>query len=143
MGRPAKAAFSHTLAQRRKQLREVSQPTELENQMNCFRCEAEFSSFPPRGYCDECVKKFRDERNPIHRRQRPAPGVFADGKFAESFKCPQTISDETGDTCICRCGLCGSDDIESGYGLGSGYGMGSYNWCHGCNSFLDFSEDCE
>lgn len=39
------------------------------------------------------------------------------------------------------CGLCGSSEIESGYGIGSGYGMGSYNFCNECDTFLDFSED--
>lgn len=105
----------------------------------CRRCERSFDAATARGYCDECVSKFREERTAIHRRQRPAPGVFADGKFAPDWQCPQSFSD--GDRQVC--GLCGSDELEQGYGLGSGYGMGSYTFCLGCNTFLDFHEDSE
>lgn len=39
------------------------------------------------------------------------------------------------------CALCGSDDIQPGYGLGGGGGIGGYNWCNGCERILDKSED--
>lgn len=41
------------------------------------------------------------------------------------------------------CGLCGSSDLETGYGLAGGGGCGTYNFCHGCNRVLDKSEDKE
>lgn len=40
-----------------------------------------------------------------------------------------------------HCGLCGSIEIEPGYGLAGGGGVGAYNFCHGCNRVLDKSED--
>lgn len=39
------------------------------------------------------------------------------------------------------CGLCGSDDLQPGYGLGGGGGIGAYNWCESCQRILDKSED--
>lgn len=39
------------------------------------------------------------------------------------------------------CGLCGSAEIEPGYGLAGGGGCGSYNFCRGCYRVLDKSED--
>lgn len=39
------------------------------------------------------------------------------------------------------CGLCGSDELEAGYGLGGGGGVGGYNWCRGCQRILDKTED--
>lgn len=39
------------------------------------------------------------------------------------------------------CGLCGSDDLASGYGLAGGGGIGSYNFCRGCQRVLDKSGD--
>lgn len=41
------------------------------------------------------------------------------------------------------CGLCGSAELEMGYGLAGGGGCGVYNFCHGCNRVLDKSEDGE
>lgn len=106
----------------------------------CMRCkknfEVEIGASP--GYCDACIEWFGKQREKIHQRQNPAPDVHCVGKFASGS--PRTFIDEEDRT---RCGLCGSDDIEPGYGLGSGYGMGSYNFCMYCNSFLDFREDAE
>lgn len=39
------------------------------------------------------------------------------------------------------CGLCGSADLHSGYGLAGGGGIGGYNFCDGCHRVLDKSED--
>lgn len=39
------------------------------------------------------------------------------------------------------CGLCGSDSLHAGYGLGGGGGIGAYNWCNGCQRILDKKED--
>lgn len=107
--------------------------------LSCVRCGQGFESSNARGYCDECKVAFTEIRQGIHRKQRPAPGVCADGKFAATKDCPETVIDPVLDKSIC--GLCGSDEIEPGYGLGSGYGIGTYNFCTGCNSFLDFRED--
>ncbi len=105
----------------------------------CIRCNSEFDAANPRGYCDACVAHFAEVRSGIHRRQRPAPGVICDGKFSED--CPQTVTDPITQKLLC--GLCGSDEVEMGYGLGSGYGMGSYQFQQNCNSFLDFHEETE
>lgn len=35
------------------------------------------------------------------------------------------------------CGLCGSADLEAGYGLGGGGGIGAYNYCQSCERILD------
>ena len=39
------------------------------------------------------------------------------------------------------CGLCGSADLQPGYGLGGGGGIGAYNWCQNCERILDKTED--
>lgn len=39
------------------------------------------------------------------------------------------------------CGLCGSKDIEPGYGLAGGGGCGMYNFCKSCFRVLDKTED--
>lgn len=39
------------------------------------------------------------------------------------------------------CGLCGSANLTSGYGLAGGGGIGFYNFCNGCHRVLDKSED--
>lgn len=109
-------------------------------ELNCIRCAAAFDAPRKIGYCPDCIQHFADVRDGVHARQRPAPGVICDGKFADEKECPQTIESETGRQ---ACGLCGSEEVEAGYGLGSGHGMGCYNFCTDCNSFLDFSEDRE
>jgi hypothetical protein len=109
-------------------------------ELNCIRCKQAFDSGVARGYCDACVEHFKNLRKGIRAKQNPRPDVFADGQFAQPKECPESVLDPARDD-LTVCGLCGSEELESGYGLGSGYGMGSYNWCHGCHSFLDFSED--
>lgn len=39
------------------------------------------------------------------------------------------------------CGLCGSQDIEPGYGLAGGGGIGTYNFCTSCQRILDKTEE--
>lgn len=106
--------------------------------LTCERCSSEFDADRFRGYCPGCVQLFSDEREAVHARQRPSPNVFADGKFTDKA-CPQTVFDPVAEHQVC--GLCGSEDIEHGYGIGSGYGCGVYMFCNDCNNFLDFSED--
>lgn len=106
----------------------------------CNRCKATFDSALARGYCDSCVEHFRDVRKGVNRKQNPAPGICADGKFTDEA-CPSSFEDGVSGRQVC--GLCGSDELEPGYGLGTGYGMGSYTFCCGCNTFLDFREDVE
>lgn len=107
--------------------------------LTCIDCAADFEADTMRGYCSECIARFAKQREYVHARQRPARNVFADGKFAT--ECPQTVMDPVAGKQVC--GLCGSDELQQGYGLGSGYGMGGYTFCEGCDSFLDFSEDTE
>ena len=108
----------------------------------CKKCNAEFDADSWRAYCDDCIKIFKEIRQGVMDRQHPWPGTYLDGKFADPKECPQSFADPGTDKQVC--GLCGSDKLDSGYGLGSGYGIGVYTFCNGCNNFLDFSEDrCE
>ena len=111
--------------------------------LQCLRCGEEFDSPITLGYCPGCLEEFKSNRERIgqRQRQRPAPGVFMDGKFSDERMCPRTICDPISGWVVC--GLCGSSDIEPGYGLGSGFGMGSYEFCCDCHAFLDFCEDRE
>lgn len=54
---------------------------------------------------------------------------------------PITVWDEKAE--MTACNLCGSHDIESGYGMAGGGGPGLYNFCNGCNRVLDKSPDPE
>lgn len=103
----------------------------------CQRCRRDFESERPLGYCAACVLAYREQKRRINRAQNPAPGLCLDGRFVEPRECPRSF-DHAGRQ---LCGLCGGDELEPGYGLGSGYGMGCYTFCCGCNTFLDFSED--
>lgn len=108
----------------------------------CIRCNATFEPAVRRGYCDECVGWYQLGRTLVHMKQRPEPGVIADGKFLDGQRdCPCSVHDPVSDQLVC--GLCGSDELEPGYGIGSGYGCGTYTFCFGCNSFLDFHEDAD
>lgn len=107
--------------------------------LKCIGCGADFESLIFVGYCAECKAKFAEKREHVHAKQRPAEGVFADGKFAEGS--PQTVFDPVAQKQVC--GLCGSAEVESGYGLGSGFGIGVYMFCNDCFAFLDFVEDKE
>lgn len=107
--------------------------------LKCIECGQEFEAARLRGYCDACLESYRETRKRVHMLQRPAPGVYVDGRFADPLKCPTTITDPVTDRQIC--GICGSAELEQGYGLGTGYGMGSYIFCEECYAFLDFRED--
>lgn len=54
---------------------------------------------------------------------------------------PVTVWSETLERNVC--GLCGSADIEAGYGLAGGGGCGMYNFCNRCQRVLDKSPDPE
>jgi hypothetical protein len=105
--------------------------------LQCVKCADAFECPVFIGYCPDCIEHFANLRNRVHAAQNPRPGMCVDGKFVDEG--PATVLNPVTEETVC--GLCGSDEIESGYGLGSGQGMGSYNFCGGCNSFLDFSED--
>lgn len=109
--------------------------------LKCERCDKPFDNSTFRGYCDECIVFFRSVRDQVHAAQHPAPNILADGKFRPGKECPHSVYDPVAQANVC--GLCGSAEIEAGYGLGTGYGMGSYNYCLGCDNFIDFSEDVE
>lgn len=107
--------------------------------LECIKCAASFAAAEFVGYCPSCVEQFRAAREAIRRKQRPAPGVCADGQFDDPENGPRTVQDPVSAREVC--GLCGSDELEPGYGLGSGYGIGVYTFCCGCNTFLNFSPD--
>lgn len=106
--------------------------------LECDNCGQPFDTDRYRGYCDECVELWLKQRETIHKRQRPSPGVIADGKFANGS--PASFTDPISGRQVC--GLCGGD-TDQGYGLGSGYGLGAYTFCVECYAFLDFVEDAE
>jgi hypothetical protein len=57
--------------------------------LECVGCDAAFEAPTFRGYCPECIEGFEKQRENVHKRQRPAPGVIADGKFARGS--PETV----------------------------------------------------
>ena len=108
--------------------------------LKCKRCGNPFDADPYRGYCDDCLMFFQSVRDRVHAAQRPAPDILADGKFAPEDDCPHSVWNPVSKRPVC--GLCGSEELDAGYGLGSsGHGIGTYNFCLGCEHFLDFSED--
>ena len=110
--------------------------------LTCQRCQREFDHPIPRGYCTDCLAHFAGVRDVIDQHRNPMPGVHLDGKFAAVKECPQTMQCPVTDKEIC--GLCGSDELEPSYGVGSGYGVcGSYVFCCECNHFLNFIEDAD
>ncbi len=108
--------------------------------LKCQNCDKEFEAAIFVGLCTDCVEEHAEDRERVHAMQHPAPGVCADGKFTDK-KCPSSVFDPVSGQNVCP--LCGSSEIEAGYGLGGGYGMGSYNFCAECNTFLDFCEDTD
>lgn len=104
----------------------------------CVRCSQSFHAGMLRGYCPACVKHFREQRKAIAEKQHPSPNVLLDGKFADAKECPKSVSVPEKKREVC--GLCGSDSIDPGYGV-TGYGFGSYDYCLGCETFLNFHED--
>lgn len=109
--------------------------------LTCERCEQPFEHSTFRGYCDDCREHFAGVRESVHAKQLSQPGVIACGQFAEQQDCPRTAWDPVSN--LNCCGLCGSPNVEAGYGFGGGYGLGSYQFCFDCNNFLDFSEDTD
>lgn len=107
----------------------------------CINCECDFDAERRRGYCDACLAALNERREYIASCQRPAPGVFVDGKFVGKRLRPSSITDPVSGRQLC--GLCGSEDVQHGYGLGTGYGCGVYLFCEECYAFMDFSEDAE
>ncbi len=112
----------------------------MSTKLSCVRCAQPFDAPTFRGYCDTCVSHFREVRKATSRRQNPAPGIHCDGKFTDE-QSPQIVMDPEREEEVC--GLCGSDELEPGYGLAGGYGMGSYSFCCGCDTIIDFREDLE
>lgn len=88
-----------------------------------------------------CIIKIGEQRKIVHAKQHPYSHVYADGKFADVAECPRTVQDPVSGQQVC--GLCGSSELDQGYGLGTGYGIGVYQYCLECDHFLDFVEDKE
>jgi hypothetical protein len=107
--------------------------------LKCERCEKAFESPAFVGYCPECAEWFRGGKKVARDGANPMPGVHACGKFQSDDRCPKTVLNPVTEENVC--GLCGSDEIEPGYGFAGGFGLGVYNFCTACNTVLDFSED--
>ena len=107
--------------------------------LQCERCLNNFEAEIFLGYCEACKSAFAANREGVHAKQRPMPGVFADGKFSDERLCPKSVVNPLTEESVC--GLCGSDELDAGYGIGGGYGLGCYNFCTECGTFLDFCED--
>ena len=108
-------------------------------EMNCQRCDDKFDSGTLLAYCDDCKAWFQEQQQIRKAAQNPQPGMHITGQFLKPDNCPATIHDDVRGGLVC--GLCGSDEIDQGYGFAGGYGLGAYNYCCGCESVLDFSED--
>lgn len=108
--------------------------------LKCEHYDGAFEGAAFVGYCPQCVAWFKEDRKIAHAAQNPMPGVHCDGKFVEEDRCPRTVNSSAA-TRGRVCGLCGSEDLEPGYGFAGGFGLGMYTFCCGCDTVLDFSED--
>lgn len=108
-------------------------------ELTCIRCNEQFDNGEFRGYCDSCLGFFSDQREYVHQRQNPAPGVHACGTFIKEG--PKTCEHPVSGNQVC--GVCGGDDLDHGYGFAGGQGLGMYQFCNECYAFLDFVEDRE
>lgn len=108
-------------------------------ELTCKRCHSTFDSGVTLAYCEECRRFFHEQQIMRINAQNPRPGLHITGKFLEPRQCPGTTWCDVSDSQIC--GLCGSDELDTGYGYAGGYGLGCYNYCMACNSVLDFCED--
>lgn len=101
-------------------------------------CGKEFDVSTWRLYCPDCVQEFRDVKKHMSAVRNPT-GMHLNVQCAAGVISPKTgIEPITGHEV---CGLCGSTEVESGYGFAGGYGLGVYTFCLGCNSFLNVVED--
>jgi hypothetical protein len=107
--------------------------------LTCQRCNAAFDGPTYVGYCPECVGWFKGGWKVAHAAANPAPGVHRVGKFQKADRCPHTVTNPFTEEQVC--GLCGGDELDSGYGFAGGFGLGGYTFCGGCYAILDFSED--
>ena len=107
-------------------------------EMTCLRCDETFDSGVFRGYCDECVDFYRGVVKEVRERENPAPGVMCHGKFTNE-PTPETVFDPIRGKAVC--GICGSEDVDPGYGFAAGRGIGAYMFCNDCYAFMDFCED--
>ena len=108
--------------------------------LTCIRSDAEFEESYAVSYCTDCRDHFLGVRKEVHKKQNPAPGVHATGKFTDDPG-PQSFHDPVSNQNLC--GLCGSNQLDMGYGFAGGRGLGSYTFCLECHCCLDFSEDKE
>jgi hypothetical protein len=109
--------------------------------LTCVRCQGEFEESTFRGYCPGCVEHFRGQADRSRRARHPVPGVHLNIRMLEAGDCPlAAVNPATGQSV---CGLCGSDELEPGYGFAGGFGLGVYTCCSDCHAVLDFSPDEE
>lgn len=113
--------------------------------MTCEKCKKDFEGDTFVGYCPTCVSAYRDLQNQIGRvkniRLGDGRSIHLDGQFADPKECAKSVMNPITGTMVC--GLCGSDELESGYGFAGGFGLGVYNYCGGCRSIIDFVEDSD
>ena len=108
--------------------------------LTCTKCNAEFEHDVFIGWCPECQESHKMDRSTVADKTNPMPGAHAVGKFTNR-ECPASVHNPFNNENVCC--LCGCPDLSMGYGFAGGYGLGSYNYCLGCGSILDFSEDKE
>ena len=106
--------------------------------LTCVRCESPFEHPTIRAYCDDCVAEWREQAWKTHKSQNPSPALHLTIKIAGQTL-PLSIEDPVSGKRVC--GLCGSDQLDLGYGFAGGCGLGSYRFCMECEAFLDFHED--
>jgi NMD protein affecting ribosome stability and mRNA decay len=113
--------------------------------LDCQKCGEEFENANTIGYCDDCRASYDAKQRARSERQETATqaaGAFhIAGKWGDAKESPRSAWDEISQRQVC--GMCGSSELEPGYGYAGGFGLGSYQFCLDCCVVQDFSEDLE
>lgn len=111
--------------------------------LECQNCGESFENAITIGYCPECIADYQAKRQARRDKQQAVTaslGAFhVAGKWGDPKETPRSVFCEISQRNVC--GLCGSDQLEGGYGYAGGFGLGGYNFCLDCNEVQDFSED--
>lgn len=113
--------------------------------LECAKCGDDFEHPTTIGYCEACVEAYQEQRKKRREKQAAVTELLGAchvaGKWGDPKETPHSVFCDISQRNVC--GLCGSDQLEPGYGFAGGFGLGSYNFCMECNEVQDFSEDCE
>lgn len=113
--------------------------------LTCQKCDSEFENANVVGYCESCREDYARMRQERHDKQAVATeaigAIHIAGRWGDPKESPQSAFDEISQRQVC--GMCGSDELECGYGFAGGFGLGSYMCCCECWTIQDFHEDME